>query len=86
MPSRLREELGGPFVDAHPRYDDAIGDASINPPAAHNAATDEPAARQGRCAQIHLPTGSMCTRGRGHAASCTFKTARPAGQVQPDLD
>ena len=26
----------------------------------HNASVDEVAARQGACAQVHLPTGRMC--------------------------
>jgi hypothetical protein len=43
-----------------------------NPPAAHNAAVDEGAARRGRCAQIHLPTGGTCAMRRGHEGSCEF--------------
>jgi hypothetical protein len=46
-----------------------------NPSAAHNAAEDEDAARLGRCAQIHLPTGGTCEMQRGHEGSCTFSPA-----------
>ena len=69
-------------MDARPRHSDATSGTPDNPPAAHNAATDEPAARQGRCAQIHLPTGDVCTRGRGHAASCSFEPASRAGKLR----
>ncbi len=44
----------------------------------HNASVDEGAARQGACAQVHLPTGAMCTLRHGHEGSCQFS---PAGQV-----
>jgi hypothetical protein len=48
---------------------------AADPSAAHNAAEDEGAARQGRCAQIHLPTGDTCSMPRGHEGSCTFVRA-----------
>jgi len=32
----------------------------------HNASVDEVAARQGACAQVHLPTGRMCILPHGH--------------------
>jgi len=38
----------------------------------HNASVDEFAASQGECAQVHLPTGRMCTLPRGHRGSCRF--------------
>jgi hypothetical protein len=45
---------------------------SANRSAMHNAAVDEPAATEGGCAQVHLPTGRMCTLRRGHQGSCEF--------------
>jgi hypothetical protein len=60
-----------PFVDTHPKHDPADL-LTNNPSAAHNAAVDEGAARRGRCAQIHLPTGDMCAMRRGHKGSCKF--------------
>lgn len=38
----------------------------------HNASVDEDAARAGECAQIHLPTGRICTLEHGHKKSCEF--------------
>ena len=38
----------------------------------HNASVDEFAASQGECAQVHLPTGRMCTLPHGHSGSCRF--------------
>ena len=76
MTSRSREELGGPFMDT-PSVSDQGTAVSVlpNPSAAHNAAEDEGAARLGRCAQIHLPTGGTCEMHRGHEGSCTFSPA-----------
>lgn len=54
---------------------DTAGVTTDDPPAAHNAAADESAARHGRCAQLHLPTGDTCALPRGHEASCTFSPA-----------
>ena len=50
----------------------------------HNASVDEGASRQGGCAQVHLPTGSMCTLRRGHEQSCEFSAAEDAGAVLAD--
>lgn len=47
----------------------------------HNASVDEDAARQGGCAQVHLPTGRMCTLRHGHHRSCEFSPARDAAAV-----
>jgi len=44
----------------------------------HNASVDEDAARLGGCAQVHLPTGQMCTLRHGHHGSCEFSPARDA--------
>lgn len=41
-------------------------------PATHNASTDAGAASQGGCAQVHLPTGNMCTLRHSHEGSCEF--------------
>lgn len=43
-----------------------------NPSAAHNVSVDEGRRREGACAQLHLPTGRMCTLPHGHTDSCTF--------------
>ena len=44
----------------------------------HNASVDEVAARQGACAQVHLPTGRMCILPHGHRGSCDFIPADAA--------
>ena len=44
----------------------------------HNASIDEDAARDGACAQVHLPTGRMCTLRAGHSVSCNFASADEA--------
>ena len=44
----------------------------------HNASVDEVAARQGACAQVHLPTGRMCILPHGHPGSCDFIPADAA--------
>jgi hypothetical protein len=38
----------------------------------HNASVDEYVAREGACAQVHLPTGRICTLPHGHKGSCLF--------------
>ena len=48
----------------------------------HNPSVDEGAAGQGACAQVHLPTGAMCTMRRGHEESCEFS---PAGEADARL-
>jgi hypothetical protein len=40
--------------------------------AVHNASVDEDKRQQGVCAQVHLPTGKMCTLPNGHPGSCDF--------------
>ena len=44
----------------------------------HNASVDEDAAREGECAQVHLPTGRTCTLPHGHERSCEFISAEAA--------
>ena len=44
----------------------------------HNASVDEDAARQGACAQVHLPTGRMCILPHGHTGSCVVIAAEAA--------
>jgi len=39
---------------------------------AHNASVNEDAAGEGACAQVHLPTGRMCTLQHCHDGSCDF--------------
>lgn len=41
----------------------------------HNPSVDEGAAKDGACAQVHLPTGRMCTLRSGHSLSCDFVAA-----------
>ena len=61
---------------AQPRHDTAA--AAPSPSEVHNAAVDEDAAGQGGCAQVHLPTGGMCTLRHRHEGSCEFS---PPGQA-----
>jgi hypothetical protein len=49
-----------------------------DPSQTHNASIDEDAAGNGGCAQVHLPTGSMCTLRHGHEGSCEFISADAA--------
>lgn len=51
-------------------------------PGAHNPSVDEDRRHDGACAQVHLPTGRMCTKQHGHGASCEF--VRP-DQVESSL-
>jgi hypothetical protein len=37
---------------------------------AHNASVDEALAQEGACAQVHLPTGRVCTLRHDHEGSC----------------
>ena len=70
------------MMDTHAPAD---GDASArrvgNVSELHNASVDEDAARQGGCAQVHLPTGRMCTLRHAHVGSCEFSSAREADAV-----
>lgn len=50
----------------------------LDTPDMHNASIDEDAAREGACAQVHLPTGRMCTLRAGHSVSCDFASADEA--------
>jgi hypothetical protein len=63
----------------------AGGDASAyrvgNVSELHNASVDEDAARQGGCAQVHLPTGRMCTLRHAHVGSCEFSPPRQADDL-----
>lgn len=79
MPSRMRGEIGGPFMGA-PVHSSADTAATPTPdlPETHNASVDAGAAAQGACAQIHLPTGRMCTLRHSHEASCEFSPAAEA--------
>lgn len=51
------------------------GSRSESVPEVHNSAIDEAVALQGGCAQVHLPSGRMCTLRNGHAGSCEFAPA-----------
>ena len=58
--------------------DDVSNDRVRNPSDGHNASVHEGAAGQGACAQVHLPTGGMCTMRHAHEGSCEFS---PAGEA-----
>ena len=45
---------------------------TANTSAMHNSSVNEVAAREGKCAQVHLPTGRRCTLPHGHPGSCDF--------------
>ena len=49
----------------------------------HNASVNEDAARRGACAQVHLPTGRMCTLPHSHRGSCVFIPADVAHASLP---
>lgn len=67
-------------MDTHAHSDDDASAHRVgNVSEQHNASVDEDAARQGGCAQVHLPTGRMCSLPRAHAESCEFS---PAGQAR----
>jgi hypothetical protein len=38
----------------------------------HNASIDEPAAADGCCGMIHLPTGRICRARARHTSGCNF--------------
>ena len=42
---------------------------------AHNASINQVASEEGACAQVHLPTGRVCTQQHGHEGSCDFVSA-----------
>jgi len=50
----------------------------LDTPEMHNASIDEDAARNGACAQVHLPTGRMCNLRAQHSESCNFVPADQA--------
>lgn len=76
MPSRTREELGRPLMRTHAdSRADATAASTTNSPAIHNSSVGEDAAREGLCAQVHLPTGRMCALRHGHEGSCEFTSA-----------
>ena len=77
----LARELGGPAMDTHAHPNAEAGSADSTVSEVHNASVDEDAARQGGCAQVHLPTGRMCTLQHGHLKSCDFSAASQAPAV-----
>jgi hypothetical protein len=55
-------------------------------PEMHIPSVDRDRALQGECAQVHLPTGDVCTLQRHHAGSCQFvniDNAPPAAPPSP---
>ncbi|MGO4599477.1 hypothetical protein [Terrabacter sp. 2RAF25] len=65
-------------METHPQSASDSAPGANNVSEVHNPSVDEGAARQGACAQVHLPTGAMCIMRHGHEESCEFS---PAGQV-----
>jgi hypothetical protein len=57
---------------------DAAARRARDTSAMHNASVNEDAARLGACAQVHLPTGRMCTLPRSHRGSCDFRPPEDA--------
>jgi hypothetical protein len=51
---------------------DRVSSDDPNTSEMHNSSVDHDAASEGVCAQLHLPTGRMCTLPHGHAGSCDF--------------
>jgi hypothetical protein len=71
MPSRIREAIGGPVMDAPARSTPHVA-RFRETSQMHNASVDEMAAMAGECAQVHLPSGRVCTLQHGHSRSCEF--------------
>jgi hypothetical protein len=67
-------------TQAHSTHD-ASNDRVRNPSEGHNASVHEGAAGQGACAQLHLPTGGMCTMRHAHKGSCEFSPVGEADAV-----
>lgn len=71
-------------MDTNSPGSSASGPRSEAVPSVHNAAVDEAAALLGGCAQVHLPSGRMCTMRNGHAGSCEFTPAELVGAFLAD--
>jgi hypothetical protein len=65
-------------MDTHAQSKTGSGPSANNMSEGHHPTLDEPAAVQGACPQVHLPTGAICIMRHGHVGSCDFS---PAGQV-----
>lgn len=59
---------------------DTVARRTVNTSEMHNASVNEAAAMEGECAQVHLPTGRMCTLPYGHRGSCEFISAEAAAR------
>jgi hypothetical protein len=57
---------------------DPVAPRTADRPEMHNVSVDEFAAREGRCAQVHLPTGRMCAMPHAHNGSCEFISVEAA--------
>lgn len=68
-------------MDIQSRAESDSGTDTHNVSEVHNPSVDEDAARQGACAQIHLPTGSKCVKRHGHLGSCEFTPPRQADEL-----
>ena len=67
-----------PYLSTSSPSTKTTGPPAADTSAMHNASVDEVAARQGACAQVHLPTGRMCLLPHGHRGSCHFVSADDA--------
>jgi hypothetical protein len=64
---------------------DPVSSGSPNTSEMHNASVDHDAATEGCCAQVHLPSGRMCTLPRGHEGSCEFLSGEAADAARAHL-
>jgi hypothetical protein len=60
-------------IDRTPEFS-ASPSMTVGRQGAHNASVDEVRRSTGACAQVHLPTGRMCTKRHSHDGSCEFVT------------
>jgi hypothetical protein len=68
-----------------PLSTDPVSPGSPNTSETHNASVDQDAAREGFCAQVHLPSGRMCTLPHGHEGSCEFLSGEAADAARAHL-
>jgi hypothetical protein len=75
-----------PFMGSPARSStDPLSSGSPNTSEMHNASLDQDAASEGLCAQVHLPSGRMCTLPHGHVSSCDFLSGEAADAARVEL-
>lgn len=62
-----------------------VSPGSLSPTETHNASVDQDAAGEGLCAQVHLPSGRLCTLPHGHVSSCEFLSSHDADAARARL-